>query len=91
MHVWCYCWPSHSVGHEGTVPAQTTSHGASTDYEDPPRMSPPIFSGSTQDLPHMSPLVFSGSGHDGGCIFVPTPGIPTPPLVHVDPTMLASS
>ena len=39
----------------------------------------------------MSPLVFSGSGHDGGCIFVPTPGIPTPPLVHVDPTMLASS
>ena len=39
----------------------------------------------------MSPLVFSGSGHDGGCIFVPTPGIPTPPLMHVDPTMLASS
>ena len=30
-------------------------------------------------------------GHDGGCIFVPTPGISTPPLVHVDPTMLASS
>nr|POE73704.1 hypothetical protein CFP56_73394 [Quercus suber] len=68
--------PSHSAGHEGTVPAQTTSHGASTDYEDPPRMSP---------------LVFSGSAYDGGCIFVPTPGMPTPPLVHVDPTMLASS
>ena len=39
--------PSHSVGHEGIVPAQTTSHGASTDYEDPPRMLPPIFNGST--------------------------------------------
>ena len=68
--------PSHSVGHEGTIPTQTTSHGASTDYEDPPRMSPPVF---------------SGSGHDGGCIFVPIAGMPTPPLVHVDPTMLASS
>ena len=62
--------PSHSFGHQGTVPAQTMSHGASTDYEDPPRMSP---------------LVFSGSAHDGGCIFVPTPGMATPPLVHVDP------
>nr|POF05717.1 hypothetical protein CFP56_32971 [Quercus suber] len=68
--------PSHNAGHEGTVPAQTMSHGASTDYEDPPRMSPPVF---------------SGSAHDGGCIFVPTPGMPTLPLVHVDPTMLASS
>ena len=68
--------PSHSADHEGTVLAQTTSHGASMDYEDPPCMSPPIF---------------SGSAYDGGCIFVPTPGMPTPPLVHVDPTMLASS
>uniref|UniRef100_A0A7N2RAV2 Uncharacterized protein n=1 Tax=Quercus lobata TaxID=97700 RepID=A0A7N2RAV2_QUELO len=68
--------PSHSVGHQGTVPAQTTSHGASTDYGGLPRMSPPVF---------------SGSAHDGGCIFVPTLGMPTPPLVHVDPTMLASS
>ena len=39
----------------------------------------------------LSPPVFSGSAHDGGCIFVPTPGMPTPPLVHVDLTMLASS
>ena len=46
------------------------------EYEGPPRMLPPVFSGST---------------HDGGCIFVPTPGMPTPPLVHVDPTMLAPS
>nr|POE68779.1 hypothetical protein CFP56_53921 [Quercus suber] len=68
--------PSHSADHEGTVPTQTTSHSASTDYEDPFRMSPPVFSGST---------------HDGGCIFVPTPGMPTPPLVHVDLTMLSSS
>ena len=68
--------PSHSAGHEGTVPPQPTSHGASTEYADPPRMSP---------------AVFSGSAHDGGCIFVPTPGMPTPPLVHVDPTMSASS
>ncbi|KAL0004826.1 hypothetical protein SO802_012387 [Lithocarpus litseifolius] len=48
------------------------SHGASTDCEDPPRMSP---------------AVFIGSAHDGGCIFVPTPGMPTPSLVHVKPTM----
>ena len=68
--------PSHSVDHQGIILAHTTSHGASTDYEGPPRMSPPVF---------------SGSAHDGGCIFVPTPGISTPPLVHVDPTMLASS
>ncbi|XP_050248874.1 protein argonaute 1-like [Quercus robur] len=60
----------------GTVPAHTTSYGASTDFEGPPRMSPPVF---------------SGSAHDGGCIFVPTPGMPTPPLVHVDPTMSAPS
>nr|POE98528.1 isoform 2 of methylsterol monooxygenase 2-2 [Quercus suber] len=59
--------PSHTASHEGTFPAQTTSRGASIDYEDPPRMSPPIF---------------SGSAHDGECIFVPTPSMPTPPLVH---------
>nr|POE71583.1 60s ribosomal protein l18a-like protein [Quercus suber] len=68
--------PSHTAGHEGTFLAQTTSCGASTDYEDPPCMSP---------------SVFSGSAHDGGCIFVPTPGMPTPPLVHVEPTMATSS
>ena len=68
--------PSHTVGDEDTIPAQTTSHGASTDYEVPPRMSPPIF---------------SGSSHDDGCIFVLTLGMPTPPLVHVKPTMTTSS
>ena len=68
--------PSHTTGHEDTIPAQTTDRGASTVYKDPPRMSPPVF---------------SGSAHDGGCIFVPTPCMPTPPLVHVEPTMLTSS
>ena len=68
--------PSHTAGHEDIVPAQTTSRGASTDYEDLPRMSPPVF---------------SESAHDGGCIFVPTPSMPTPPLVHVEPTMGTSS
>ena len=64
--------PSHTTGHEDTVPAQTISRSANMDYEDPPRMSP---------------IVFSGSAHDGRCLFVPTPGMPTPPLVHVEPTM----
>ena len=68
--------PSHTADHEDTVPAQTTACGASTEYEDPPCMSPPVF---------------SGSAHDGGCIFIPTPGMPTPPLVHVEPTMSNSS
>ena len=44
-----------------------------------------------KDSPRISPPVFSGSAHDGGCIFVPTPGMPTPPLVHVEPTMSISS
>ena len=52
------------------------SCGASMDYEDPPRMSPPVF---------------SGSDHNGGCPFVPTPSMPSPPLVHVEPTMATSS
>ena len=52
------------------------SRGASTDYE---------------DSPHMLPLVFSGFAHDGGCIFVPTLGMPTPLLVHVEPTMATST
>ena len=64
--------PSHTIDHEDIVPTQTMSHGASMDYEDPSCISP---------------LVFSGSAHGGGFIFVPTPGIPTPPLVHVEPTV----
>ena len=68
--------PSHTTSHEDTVPTQTTVSGASMDYEDPPYMLPPDF---------------IGFAHDGGCIFVPTPGMPTPPLVHVEPTMSTSS
>ena len=68
--------PSHIASHEDTVLAQTMARGASTNYEDPPHMSPPFF---------------SGSAHDGGCIFVPIPSMPTPPLVHVEPTMSTSS
>ena len=68
--------PSHTIGHKDTVPAQTMSHGASMDYE---------------DLSRISPLVFSGSAYDGGCIFVPTPNMPTPPLVHVEPSVGPSS
>ena len=68
--------PSHTPEHEDTIPAQTTARGASMDYEDPPRMLP---------------SVFSGFAHDGGCIFVPTPGMLTPPLVHMEPTMPTSS
>ncbi|KAK7859074.1 pleiotropic drug resistance protein 1 [Quercus suber] len=35
----------------------------------------------------MLPPVFSGSARDGGCIFVPILGMPTPPLVHAEPSM----
>ena len=52
------------------------SRGASMGYEDPRRMSPPIF---------------NGSAHNGGCIPIPTPGMPTPPLVHMEPSMGPSS
>ena len=68
--------PSYTASHEDTVPAQTTARGASTDYEDPP---------------HMLPSDFIGFAYDGGCIFVPTLGMPTPSLVHVEPTMSTSS
>nr|POF11902.1 hypothetical protein CFP56_13750 [Quercus suber] len=64
--------PSYLAG-DAAGPSHTMSCGVSQEYEAPrhsPRMSPPVFSGST---------------HDGGCIFVPTPGMPTPPLVHAEP------
>ena len=53
--------PSHTAGYEDTIPAQTTTRGASTNYE---------------DRPCMSPLVFNGSAHDGGCIIVPHQACP---------------
>ena len=39
----------------------------------------------------MSPPVFSVFAHDDKCIFIPTPGMPTPPLMHVEPIMSTSS
>nr|POF24515.1 hypothetical protein CFP56_55786 [Quercus suber] len=66
--------PSHTAS-DAARPSRTMSCGASQEYEAP------------RQSPCMSTPVFSGSTHDGGCIFVPTLGMPTPPLVHVEPTM----
>uniref|UniRef100_A0A7N2L136 Uncharacterized protein n=1 Tax=Quercus lobata TaxID=97700 RepID=A0A7N2L136_QUELO len=33
-----------------------------------------------------SPSLLSGSAHEGGCIFAPTPSLPTPPVVQAEPT-----
>ena len=69
MHVWCCYWPSHLVGHDDSV--EHTSHAQASPQSPPPtRLSPPLF---------------SGSAHDGGCIFAPTPGQPTPPIVQAEP------
>ena len=76
MHVWCWCWAIPHRRSWGHCSSPDYGRGASTDYEDLPRMSPPVF---------------SGFAHDGGCIFVPTPGMLTPPLVHVESTMPTSS
>ena len=62
--------PSHPVGHDDS--AKHTSHAQAG-----PRLPPPT---------RLSPPLFSGSAHEGGCIFVPTPGQPTPPVVQVEPT-----
>ena len=42
-----------------------------------PRSPPPT---------QLSPPLFTNSTHDNGCIFVPTPGRPTPPVVQAKPT-----
>ena len=62
--------PSHPVGHDDS--AKHTS-GAQAGPQSPT---------PTQ----LSPLLFSGSAHDGGCIFVPTPSRPSPPIVQAEPT-----
>nr|POE96374.1 myosin-11 [Quercus suber] len=61
---------SHPVGHDDS--AKHTSHAQAH-----PRSPLPTL---------LSPPLFSGSTHEGGCIFVPTPGRPTPPVVQVKPT-----
>uniref|UniRef100_A0A7N2N0E0 Uncharacterized protein n=1 Tax=Quercus lobata TaxID=97700 RepID=A0A7N2N0E0_QUELO len=48
-----------------------------SDAQASPRSPPPT---------RLSPPLFIGSAHDGGCIFVPTPGQPTPPIVQAEPT-----
>ena len=61
---------SHPVGHDDS--AEHTSHAQARPQSPlPTPLSPPLFSGST---------------HEGGCIFVPTPGRPTPPVVQAEPT-----
>ena len=62
--------PSHPVGHNDS--AEHTSHAQAG-----PRLPPPT---------RLSPLLFTDSAHDGGYIFVPTPGRPTPPVVQAEPT-----
>ena len=62
--------PSHPAGHDNS--AEHTSCAQAGPQSPPPtRLSPPLF---------------SGSAHDGGCIFVPTPSQPTPPVVQAEPT-----
>ncbi|KAK7823317.1 serine/threonine-protein phosphatase 7 long form like protein [Quercus suber] len=61
---------SHPVGHDDN--AEHTSHAQAR-----PRSPLPT---------PLSPPLFSGSAHEGGCIFVPTPGLPTPPVVQAKPT-----
>ena len=64
--------PSHPTppGHDNS--AEHTSCAKAGPQSPPPtQLSPPLFGGST---------------HDGGCIFVPTPGQPTPPIVQAEPT-----
>ena len=56
-----------------------------------PRLCPVVLARNVRTLPVCRPPVFSGSARDGGYIFVPTLGMPTPPLVHVEPTMTTSS
>nr|POF05320.1 hypothetical protein CFP56_37628 [Quercus suber] len=66
--------PSHTAD-DVVGPSHTLSCGGSQEYEAP------------RQSPRMSPPVFSGSAHGGGCIFVPTPSMPTPPIMHAEPSM----
>ncbi|KAL4651575.1 hypothetical protein ACB092_01G170300 [Castanea dentata] len=73
--------PSHSVGHEDTLPSQCTF------VDDSEEHTSHTYVGPRSSLPtQLSPPLFTGSAHVGGCIFVPTPSRPTPPLIHANPT-----
>nr|POE71635.1 hypothetical protein CFP56_48967 [Quercus suber] len=69
--------PSHPAGHDYSAD-HTSCAEAGPQSPPPTRQSPPPT--------RLSPPLFSGSAHDGGCIFVPTPGRPTPPVVQAEPT-----
>ena len=62
--------PSHPTGHDDS--AKHISHAQAD-----PRSPLPT---------RLSPQLVSDSTHEGGCIFVPTPGRPTPPVVQPEPT-----
>ena len=62
--------PSHPAGHDNS--AEHTSCAQAGPQSPPPtRLTPPLLGGST---------------HDGGFIFVPIPGRPTPPVDQAKPT-----
>ena len=62
--------PSHPAGHDDNAEHTSCAQAG-------PRSPPPT---------RLSPPLFSGSAHNSGCIFVPTPGRPTPPIVQAEPT-----
>nr|POE83236.1 hypothetical protein CFP56_64970 [Quercus suber] len=62
--------PSHLTGHNDSVEHTSCAQAGL-------RSPPPIW---------LSPPLFSGSADDSGCIFVPTPGRLTPPVVQAEPT-----
>ena len=62
--------PSHLAGHDNSAEHISCAQAG-------PRSPPPT---------QLSPPLFGGSAHDSGCIFVPTPGRPIPPVVQAEPT-----
>ena len=62
--------PSHPAGHDNSVEHTSCA-------QDGPQSPPPTW---------LSPPLFGSSAHDSGCIFVPTPGRLTPPIVQAEPT-----
>ncbi|KAL0015162.1 hypothetical protein SO802_002231 [Lithocarpus litseifolius] len=56
-------------------------------HDDSAKLGTQAQAGPRSPLPtRLSPPLVSGSAHDGGCIFVPTPGRTTPPVVQPEPT-----
>lgn len=78
--------PSDTIGHKDRLSSQcTSSRDDSEEHTSHTHISP------RSPLPtHMSPPLFTKSAHEGGCIFVPSPSQPTPPLAHAKPTQESS-